>query len=123
MREVTSFASTVLVAGLMLMATNGTTIVAELDFVASVTDVAVSFTARSVPGGSLGTVYVTLAPVNEEVGNTLPHAALGQVTVQFTPAPLVSFVMVAENCAVSPIWTVAEAGDTVTTIAGAGAGA
>ena len=93
-REVTSFASTVLVAGLMLMATNGTTIVALLDFVASATEVAVSFTARSVPGGSLGTVYVTLAPVNEEAGDTVPHGALGQVTVQVTPAPL-SFVMAA----------------------------
>lgn len=115
-------ASVMALEGVTLIATWGTTIVAELDFVASATEVAVSVTARSFAGGSLGTVYVTLAPLSEEVGKTFPHGAVGQITVHFTPAPVVSLSRRAENCAVPPICTVAEAGETLTLIAGAGVG-
>jgi hypothetical protein len=100
-----------------LIATDGTVIVAELDFVPSATEVAVSLTAKSF-GGSLGAVYVTVVPLDEEAGKTIPHGALEQVTAQFTPARLESLVTFAENCAVPPIWTVADAGDTATLIAG-----
>ncbi len=116
-------AGTVLADEATLIATDGTVIVAELDFVVSAIEVADSVTAKSFAGGLLGTVYVTLAPLNEEVGETVPHGGLEQLTVQVTPEVLLSFTTVAENCAVPPIWTVANAGDTVTAIAGEGVGA
>lgn len=122
-RVVAPPAGTVLADEATLIATDGTVIVAELDFVVSAIEVADSVTAKSFAGGSLGTVYVTIAPLNEEVGETVPHGGLEQLTVQVTPEVLLSFITVAENCAVPPIWTVANAGDTVTAIAGGGVGA
>jgi hypothetical protein len=63
-------------------------IVAEADFVGSVTDVAVTVTVAGF-GITLGAVYVVAVPLAVEVAEKLPHVAgavVVQATVHFTPA-------------------------------------
>jgi hypothetical protein len=71
------------VAGATLTAAEGTVIVAEADFVRLSIEVAVSVTTRLLAGGVGGAAYVVNIP---EVGETAPHEATEQVTVQFAPA-------------------------------------
>jgi hypothetical protein len=110
-------ATTVADAGATDTATNGTVNVAEEDFVVSVTEVAVTVTARLLAGGAPGAVYVTLSPLEVEVGDTVPHGVAEQLTVQFTPALAGSKFRDALNCVVPPAWTVAVVGATETVIA------
>jgi len=112
------FASAVAADGVTLIVTDGTVITAALDFVGSATEVAVRVTFKSLAGGLFGTVYVTAAPLSDEVGETVPHGAAAQVILQFTPLPPKSFITLAEKRAVPPICTVSTAGETVTVIAG-----
>jgi hypothetical protein len=105
---------TVAVAGARVTATEGTVMVAEPDLVGSVTQAAVSVTFRLLTGGATGAVYVA---DKGPVGETLPHKAAEQVTVQFTLVVLlVSPCMLtsAKNCIVAPTCTTAVALDTET---------
>jgi hypothetical protein len=95
-------ARTVADAGATDTATDGTVNVAEEDFVASVTEIAVTVTARLLAGGAAGAVYVTLCPLEVEVGDTVPHGAVEQLTVQFAPALAGSKFTDALNCVVPP---------------------
>jgi hypothetical protein len=56
-----------------------------------------------------------VAPLAVVVGETAPHGAAGQVTIQLTPKFELSLVTVAESCAVEPGCTVAGAAPIVTT--------
>jgi hypothetical protein len=60
-------------------------IVREIDFVGSATDVAVMVTATSFAGGVPGAVYVVGSPLEVVVGDTLPQGAGAQETVHATP--------------------------------------
>jgi len=102
----------------MVIITNGTVMVAVLDFVLSVTEVAVRVTVKSLAGGLVGAVYVTGKALKLEEGETVPHGAAEQVTLQVTPAYFGSLVTVAENCAVAFACTVADAGETATAMGG-----
>jgi len=84
----------------------GIVIVTEADFVASATDAAVSVTVRLL-ASELGGVYVVVAPLAVEFGETLPHGAAEQETVHVTPTFAESFMTIAANCAVAPSSTVA----------------
>ena len=100
----------------MVIIANGTLMAAVPDFVLSVTEVAVRVTAKSLAGGLVGAVYVTGRPLRLEEGETVPHGAVEQVTLQVTPAKLRSLITVAENCAVALTCTVADAGEIATAI-------
>jgi hypothetical protein len=86
---------------------------ADADFVPSVTDVAVSVTAVGF-GTFAGAVYIVACPLPVFPGDTLPHpgehAAPFCVSVQFTPAFAGSFPIVAVNCVVAFVNTVAVVG-------------
>jgi hypothetical protein len=110
-------ATTVADAGATDTTTEGTVKIAEEDFVASVTEVAVTVTARLLAGAVPGAVYVTLSPLAVEVGDTVPHCAAEQLTVQFTPALAGSKLTDALNCVVPPTWTAAVVGATETVMA------
>src|ERR1700733_13435719 len=69
-------------------------IVAEADFVLSVTAVAVTVTAAGV-GTPLGAVETVEDPLPLAAGLKLPHCALPQVTDQLTPAFFASLATVA----------------------------
>ena len=75
-------------------------IVAEADFVVSVTEVAVTVTVLGV-GIAVGAVYVVGAPLAVPVGLKEPHGEVPQVTVQLTP--LLSLVTTAVRLAVAPV--------------------
>ena len=93
------------VAGARVSATEGTVIVAEADFVASLTEMAVSVTIRLLAGGVGGAAYVVPLP---EVGETAPHEAAEQVIVQFTFGLRFGFPSaIATNSIVAPACTVA----------------
>ena len=74
--------------------------VAEADFVGSVTEVAVTVTVLGV-GIAVGAVYVVGAPLAVPVGLKEPHGEVPQVTVQLTP--LLSLVTTAVRLAVAPV--------------------
>ena len=74
--------------------------VAEADFVVSVTEVAVTVTVLGV-GIAVGAVYVVGAPLAVPVGLKEPHGEVPQVTVQLTP--LLSLVTTAVRLAVAPV--------------------
>lgn len=57
-------------------------------------------------------MYVVGVPLAVDVGDTLPHGGVSQVTDQTTPPLLASFVTVAMNGAVFPVETVAGFGVT-----------
>jgi hypothetical protein len=108
--------ATVAVVGARVIATEGTVIVAEADFVGSLTEVAVSVTFRLLAGGVGGAAYVVNIP---EVGETAPHEAAEQVRVQFTPALFGSPCTSALNPNVAPACTIAVPGsDTLITARG-----
>src|ERR1700760_1324578 len=69
-------------------------IVADTDFVLSLTEVAVTFTVPPV-GIAAGAVYVVAAFVAVVVGLNVPHAAVPQVTLHATPPFLLSPVTTA----------------------------
>jgi hypothetical protein len=69
-------------------------IVADTDFVASLTDVAVTFTVPPV-GIAAGAVYVVATLVAVVFGLSVPHAAVPQVTLHATPPFLLSPVTAA----------------------------
>jgi hypothetical protein len=73
--------------------------VAEADFVVSLTDVAVTVTVAGV-GGAAGALNVVAVPLGVVAGAKLPHWALPQVTVQVTPALALSLLTVAVSGAV-----------------------
>ena len=95
-------ATTVADGGVTATITDGTVKVAEEDFVVSVTEVAVTVTARLLAGGAPGAAYVILSPLGVEVGDTVPHCVAEQLTVQFTPALAGSKLTDALNCVVPP---------------------
>jgi hypothetical protein len=76
--------------------------VAEADFVGSVTEVAVTVTVLGV-GIAVGAVYVVGAPLAVPVGLKEPHGEVPQVTVQLTPPFLLSLVTTAVRLAVAPV--------------------
>ena len=62
------------------------------------------------------------APLGVEVGETLPHDAAEQDTVQFTPLLAESLATVGVNACVPLAIMVAVVGETVTEMAGGGGG-
>lgn len=106
---------TVAVVGATDTPTDGIVMVADADFVLSVIEVAVSVTVKLLAGGTVGAVYVVV--VAGEAGDTVPHGAVEQLTVQFTPAFAASKLTVALNCTAVPTWTVTGVGATETVMA------
>jgi hypothetical protein len=98
----------------------GTLILAEIVFVASVTDVAVSVTFSKLAGADAGAVYVVATPLAVEVGETDPHAWPEHDSVQVTPLFAESLTTVAVNCAAAPAFTVAVVGERETLMGGGG---
>jgi hypothetical protein len=89
-------------------------IVAEADFVPSVTDVAVMVTVAGL-GTAAGAVYVVAAPDAELVAESAPQPfAVAQESAQVTPLPPLSLVTVAVNACVFPTATEAVVGVIVT---------
>ena len=109
--------STVAFAGLTATTTEGTVMVAEANFVVSLTDVAVSVTFKLLEGALLGAEYAAGFPLAVVVGETLPQGNVEQDTVHVTPLFAGSLVTVAVNCAVPPTCTVDVPGETETVIA------
>lgn len=107
-------ASTVAPAGATETVIAGTVIVAEVAAKGLATEVAVSVSVKSLAGGVPGAVYVVVAPLSVEAGETAPQGAGEQDNVQVTPLLLASFPTVAVNCAVDAASTVAVVGATVT---------
>jgi hypothetical protein len=64
---------------------------AEADFVLSLTEVTVTVTVL-LAGMFAGASYVVAMPLGVEVGLKLPQLLLPHVTVHFTPAPLLSLL-------------------------------
>jgi hypothetical protein len=88
--------------------------VAELDFVPSETEVAVSVTVAGL-GTAAGAVYVTLDPDALVVADSDPHPpAVAHAAAHVTPFAAVSFATVAVKLCVALVATDAVAGDTVT---------
>ena len=73
-------------------------------------------TARSLGGGVEGAVYVVEPPLIVDVGETFPHGAAEQDTVQVTPLLLASFATVAVNACVPVASTLVAPGETETVI-------
>jgi hypothetical protein len=94
--------------------------VAEADFVVSVTDVAVTVTVLGL-GIVVGAVYVVAVPLAVDVGLKEPHdPPPPQLTVQVTPPFLVSLVTTAVRLVVAPTASdVGGVGVSATEIAGA----
>jgi len=59
-------------------------------------------------------------PLGVVVGETVPHWAVEQDTLQVTPLLVASLATVAVNCAVAPVSTVAVAPETETLMGGGG---
>jgi hypothetical protein len=96
-------------------------IVAEADFVVSVTDVAVTVTVFPV-GTAAGAVKVVDAPLGVDGGVNDPHGEPPQVTVQFTPPFALSFATFAVIfVVVPPTRDIGGCADSVTEIGCAGA--
>jgi hypothetical protein len=92
-------------------------IVADADFVPSVTDVAVSVTVGGF-GTALGAVYVIAVPEALVVADSDPHpAAVAHEADQVTPFAAVSLLTIAVKLFVALVPTDAVVGDTATTIA------
>lgn len=94
-------------------------IVCEADFVASVTEVAVTVTVLLV-GTAAGAVYVVVLPLAVVEGLKLPQAALPQLTVHRTPAFAESLFTLAASCAVAEVCSDVTVCDTNTTEIAAG---
>jgi hypothetical protein len=95
-----------------------TVIVADADFVPSLTDVAVSVTVAGL-GTVAGPVYVTAVPDALLVGDTAPHApAVAHDAAHVTPFAALSLLTVAVKLCVPLAATDAVAGATVTVIPG-----
>lgn len=105
-------AVTVALDGWIFTVIAGTVTVAEAIASGSPTEVAVTVTCRSPPGGG-GALYVVGAPLAVAVGETLPHGAVAHVTLHVTPLWLASFRSVAVSPAVVLASTLGAAGDTV----------
>ena len=94
--------------------------VAEADLVLSVTEVAVTVTVLPV-GIAAGAVKVVVAVLPEALaGLKLPHEELPQVTVQFTPAALLSSLTLAVKTAEVPTTIDVGGFEIVTEIMGGG---
>src|SRR5215469_17684038 len=93
---------------------------AEALTVGSLTDVAVMLATISAVGGVAGAVKVVATPLPVVIGETVPHGALEQDSVQVTPRLAVSLLTVAVTCAVAPDCTVAGSRETVMVIGGGG---
>lgn len=91
----------------------GTVTVREDIASGSPTEVAVTVTCKSPPGGG-GALYVVGTPLAVPAGDTPPHGAVGHVTPQVTPLPLGSFASVAVSGAVVFASTLTVAGVRVT---------
>jgi hypothetical protein len=92
-------------------------IIADADFVPSVTDVAVSVTVAGL-GTVAGAVYVTAVP---DVADSKPQPfAVAHDNAHVTPFAALSFVKVGVNFCVPPVITEAVVGATVTPITGVG---
>ena len=76
-------------------------IVAEADFVESVTEVAVTVTVAGL-GAEPGAVNLVAAPLAVEAAEKLPHCPLPQVTDHFTPPFALSLLTIAVRLAVEP---------------------
>jgi hypothetical protein len=95
-----------------------TVIVAELDFVPSVTAVAVSVTVAGL-GTAAGAVYVTGAPEALVVADNAPHLfAVAHDAAHVTPFAALSFATVAVKLCVALVATDAVVGEIVTAITG-----
>ena len=93
-----------------------TVIVADADFVPSLTDVAVSVTVAGL-GTAAGAVYVIAVPEELVVADRDPQPfAVAQDAAQVTPFATLSLLTVAVKLCVPLIATVAVVGDTVTAI-------
>jgi hypothetical protein len=93
-----------------------TVIVAELDFVPSVAEVAVSVTVAGL-GTVAGAVYVIAAPEALVVADNDPHPlGVAHDAAHVTPFAALSFATVAVKLCVALVATDAVAGDTVTAI-------
>ncbi|HEY1923672.1 MAG TPA: hypothetical protein VGG58_00385 [Candidatus Acidoferrum sp.] len=95
-------------------------IIADADFVPSVTDVAVSVTVAGL-GTVAGAVYVTAVPDAPVVADSKPQPfAVAHDNAHVTPFAALSFVKVGVNFCVPPVITEAVVGATVTPITGVG---
>ena len=87
--------TTVGLGGATIIPTDGTRSVAEADFVLSVTDVPVTVTVKSLPGGVAGAVYVIAVPLAVSiVPQAGEHAEPFCCRVQFTMPPVGSLFTV-----------------------------
>ena len=75
--------------------------VAEADFVESVTEVAVTATVAGL-GAEAGAVYLVAVPLAVEAAEKLPHCELPQVTDHLTPAFALSLLTTAVRLMVEP---------------------
>ena len=87
---------------------------AEADLVLSDAEVAVMVTMTWLAGGVPGAVYVVGTVLCVEVGETLPHGAMAQVTVQVTPLLAESFTIKAVKLTMPPATTLLLSGVTDT---------
>ena len=71
-------------------------------------------TDKSLGGGVEGAVYVVEPPLLVDVGETVPHGAAEQDTVQVTPPLLASLATVAVTACVPVASIIASPGDTET---------
>jgi hypothetical protein len=76
--------------------------VAEADFVESVTDVAVTDTVAGL-GAEAGAVNFVAVPLAVEAVEKLPHCELPQVTDHFTPAFALSLLTTAVRLITDPV--------------------
>ena len=76
--------------------------VAEADFVESVTEVAVTATVAGL-GAEAGAVYFVAVPLAVEAAEKLPHCELPQLTVHLTPAFALSLPTTAVRLMVVPV--------------------
>ena len=81
------------------------------------TEVAVTVTAKSL-GGTPGAVYLVATPLAVETGETVPHGADEQETVQVTPLLAESPTTEAASETLAPAMTVAVGGATETATEG-----
>jgi hypothetical protein len=108
----------VLLATAIKSTDEGIVIFAVAVLVLSVAEVAVNVTVISLAGGVAGAVYVTAEPPDVCAGETLPHGAVGQETVQFARLPDGSLFTVALKDADALTCNVEVVGETDTTMAG-----
>lgn len=109
---------TVLLTSVTATTEAGIVTLAVAVLVLSVTEVAVNVTVISLAGGVAGAVYVVVKPLAVCVGETLPHGAVGQETVQFALLPVGSLVTVAVKDPVALACNVEAVGETATVMAG-----